>query len=840
MDYAALAKQYGALPSVDYAALAAQHGAISATPDTYESRVASIPGAATQAPTPLVAAPAPGFFTRLGRGAASLADVTVGGVLPAITQQVAYPLARLGHTPQEAQEATQRVVGTIDKPFGKAFGVENTPEYKAEAGRQLMDFISANFQKGADWLSKATGLPTSDVENMMGSASLAVPVKPIVGAVKNAIAPTVENAMVATKMALAPSPATTAANAAKSYANAPILDATQTAVKHNLVVDPAITNPTAKNRLLGAAAGVDLQQAAGKQNAARVTDLVRQDLGVAPTEKLTQASIEKALDNASQPYEVVKNLPDMVLTDDIRARLEGLRKSDVIGSKGGAAQSNGVVDHAISLLEPKTSGTSLLTTKVQGRSGAELLKDIRDLRRSAQDTYKARDAGGDPGQAAIDAADTKYATAKILEDLIDQNVKDPKVIENLKAARTRMAQVYEHDRALNYANHTVDPQAYVRMFNEGKGQMTGLGADIAQVAAQFPDVMKTVAPTAGKLPHLARGGVGGTLGYGAGLLTGIPGAAYGGAAAGAATGWLGGKLIAKQMVSPEYQARNALARDYRSAPEPQLTPAEINYGPNQIVPYDWASAVTGAAPAGPNFTFGRSGPYVSPDMPSGPPQLGAPSAQSTLNTLAQERARAAGMSRTLGQQAEAQQAAAEAAQRKPTGAGQLFDLDPITGRLVSASAGIKGATPATFSDFGMALKTAAEKVAADRTFDMTAAEKVAWGKTKVDFATAAPELKGMSDAQIASKIMDREWVAGAVQKAREKAQAFDDIAQRAQTAQAKRNAEKSRDELLDALDAMEENIRKPRPVRSGAQGPKTRAAIRNQMAPEPTNKLILE
>ena len=37
----------------------------------------------------------PGFLTQLGRSAASLVDVTVGGVLPAVVQQVGYPLARL-------------------------------------------------------------------------------------------------------------------------------------------------------------------------------------------------------------------------------------------------------------------------------------------------------------------------------------------------------------------------------------------------------------------------------------------------------------------------------------------------------------------------------------------------------------------------------------------------------------------------------------------------------------------------------------------------------------------------------------------------------------------------
>jgi len=41
-----------------------------------------------------------------GRAAASLADVTVGGVLPAAAQMVGYPIARLGRSPEEAQAAT--------------------------------------------------------------------------------------------------------------------------------------------------------------------------------------------------------------------------------------------------------------------------------------------------------------------------------------------------------------------------------------------------------------------------------------------------------------------------------------------------------------------------------------------------------------------------------------------------------------------------------------------------------------------------------------------------------------------------------------------------------------
>jgi len=49
-----------------------------------------------------------------------------------------------------------------------------------------------------------------------------------------------------------------------------------------------------------------------------------------------------------------------------------------------------------------------------------------------------------------------------------------------------------------------------------------------------------------------------------------------------------------------------------------------------------------------------------------------------------------------------------------------------------------------------------------------------------------------------------------------------------------------RDQLLDLLDTLESQLGKPRPIRSGAQGPKTREAIRNKMASTPVNKLILE
>jgi len=116
------------------------------------------------------------FLRGQGRAAASLADTTLGGVIPGVAGAVTYAGARVaGQTPEQATATQQQVVSATDKPFGKAFGVTETPEYKGEASQQIMNFIGANMEKGADWISKQTGVPKADVENMMQTATLAVP-----------------------------------------------------------------------------------------------------------------------------------------------------------------------------------------------------------------------------------------------------------------------------------------------------------------------------------------------------------------------------------------------------------------------------------------------------------------------------------------------------------------------------------------------------------------------------------------------------------------------------------------------------------------------------------------
>lgn len=337
---------------------------------------------------------------------------------------------------------------------------------------------------------------------------------------------------------------------AQSYANAPIIDAAKAAERIGVAVNPAITNPTVANRAKGMLVGPAFDEAAGQYNAAQTTKVIRKDLGVAANEQLTPAAIEKALDEAGKPYDVVRQMSVLKTPDESLAALQSLKKPALIGGEKSASAVGSLVDDAINKLQ-------------EGRSGALLLDDIRSMRRNANAVYKAQSINPDP--LAIAQADAQMSIASILENVIDANAPSPKVLSDMRAARVRMAEIYDHERAINFANQTVDPQVYAKLLNERQGRMSGVGADIGKVAATFPDIMGTQAPAAQIAPKVTRSGAlsaaGALLG---GAVGGYPGA-IGGASLGGAAGWTGTRMAAKNMLNPEYQSARAMPKDYRPA-----------------------------------------------------------------------------------------------------------------------------------------------------------------------------------------------------------------------------------------------------------------------------------
>jgi hypothetical protein len=209
------------------------------------------------------------------------------------------------------------------------------------------------------------------------------------------------------------------------------------------------------------------------------------------------------------------------------------------------------------------------------------------------------------------------------------------------------------------------------------------------------------------------------------------------------------------------------------------------------------------------------------------------------------------------------------ATRKPASGGMPFDLDPITGRLRPADAGLKGATPATVESTGNNLASAADKLSSGRAFAMSAEERLAWNARKVELSQAAPELRGLSDAAIAGKMADRQWVANRVKELKteyadwaaaagerfraEQASKLNErannppvlsgaertmrkvmnseAARRMQLAQETRRVEMQA--KVDALEGMSESLAGQRPGTAIdlGQGPKTRGAIRDLLLP---------
>jgi len=780
---------------------------------------------------------APGLATQFGRTAASLADVTLGGVLPGAAQYLAYPLARLQRSPEEAQAITQNLVGAIDKPFGKAFGVTETPEYQQEAGRQLMDFIGQNFQKGAKFIAEKTGIPAADVESYMATLSLTAPkvVPPVAKVVTEAVAPVVQDIRAGVQLPFEPMlQKGRERRSAESYARAPELDAIAEAQRLKLVIDPRKIDPSSvMARGYSLAAGPRGPEAMVTVNKPRVTQIAKDELGLDATTSLTStAPFKQARANVAAPYDEVAKLPTMVADETTIASLNDLRRNDkLIGGKGVSEKVNKLIDDAID----KTQA---------GLTGAELLENVRTLRADAKKTYKNQSAT--PKQIAV--ADANLAIATQLESMIDSNIFNPRLLDEWRGARQDMARTYAYEGATDFNTGTVDVAKLARITSKDNA-LTGNIASLGKIAGNFPEAF---APSAESkffsVPRLTRAGISGT----AGALIG--GAAFDtpgyilGTAAGSLLGEISGKLAANRLASPSYQAGLQL-QDFRipvnqlataTAPIPQnraIVPYEPEVvGPSaggpanklRIIGYDQEGRpIYKAEESRPGFTMPQQAPEFGPTVFES--QRGLPNEVPRQIYEAQKRAELA-------------QGFRETAERKPARGEVILDFDPITGRFREASQGIKGATPDIFSgSTGKAAITAAEKMRAGQQFLMTAEEKIQWGKSLLEgmpVAQGETVFGKLSPQQITTKMADREWVASKITKAREQAAAFEQIAARAQDERARQTAIAARERMMDLAEQMEEGLRTSRPDVSGKQqGPKTRAAKRNALAPDNQNNL---
>jgi hypothetical protein len=800
-------------------------------PDAYLS---AAPAAPARAPASEVPGPR-SFSRRLGASAAGLAD-TVLGIVPQAIAETGYAGVRALESvglaePGRAQRGKEAFMRTFGTPVGSAANVTQTPEYQGEASQQLMQFIGENVGKGADWLASKTGVPKADIENMIFTGMFTLPAAartakrgykaaaPVVG---EAVSSVVESAPVQTVLKPLQERAAKKqeARVASSFENAARIDAANLAVKHGIAVNPAEANPTRSNRLKASMAGVEnLNENLSKINEPRFTQLALQDMDLPPNTVLDAKAFETALDQKSAPYNAVREIPKLAADEGVLTQIEGLRITrPAIGGEAAAKAVNKLVDEAIAKVKA-------------GRSGAEIVNDIRKLRRDANAVYTAQQKSGVPDPVRIARADANKSLADALESLIDANVTNPKLLGELRQARAEMAKIYDYERATNFATNRIDPTVLAKMVSEGK-PLSGIAADIGKIVAVYPDIAQ--AGKTGKPfwapERLTRSTAAGTVGLAVG---GLPGAITGAVAGNIASGMAG-----RRMSTPSYQARYAVPPDFRPPVQVNnLRPAPPSTTPNLPVPYDYRNALLTQDQI-PNWVFGQNIPEggVRVEAPGGP-MLGAPSAESTMRTVEQRRAFDYQRQKAEAEAAAARQAQSEAAGRAPTSGEVVLELDPVTGKLRSTSQGMKGATPEVLASTGRSLESASQKIASGQKFALSAEERIAWEKTRVDLSVIDAGLGKLSDKALAEKAMDRTWVEETVAKARQKAKAFEEIEKRAKDAQQANRARAERERLMDVLETLEPQLSRPRATSVKEQGPKTREAIRNRLAPGNQNNL---
>ena len=802
-----------------------------------------------------------------GRATASLADVTVGGVLPAAAQMVGYPLARLGRSPEEAQAATQRIVSAIDKPFGKMAGVTETPEYQGEAGRQIMDFIGENFQKGAKWIADKTGLPASDVESYMASLSVVAPAmaRPVARTVQEVTAPLVERAVIGAKMPFEPmAQARRERLSLEDYARGPQIDAAREAQRLGIALSPEQIQPTLVPKTLSAVAGQRGTDAIANANKNQIRKIVINELGLPETTQFnSKTPFNEARMRVAEPYSQVKKLPTMVADDNLISSLNNLRPDQaVIGANQKTKAINAIIDDAIS----KTSA---------GLDGAQILKNVQTLRQEARKTYNNKSAD----LQALDLADTRLAIANSLEAMIESNIFNPKLLSDFRQARQKMAKTYAYEDATDFNTGMIDVNKLSRITSKDNA-MTGDIAALGKIAGNFPDAFTTKATESIlSAPRITRSGIGGTAGATLGYqLGGVTGSVLG-TAAGVLAGEGAGMLASNLMSSPKYQAGLTL-RDARIPVSQVATAAQPIPQSQAIVPYQ--QEVFDPSVGGPasklRVVYDESGrPIYKPEeprqgftTPQQTPPFG-PTVFESQRGLPNEVPRQIYEAQKRAEMAQEFRAAAE---RKPASGGIEFTFDAAGNLVPVTTSGAGGVLPTALESaiqkmsgqvieqpstsyrtqtispktgakpYTRIVKTEGETTferGVNQAFAMTAEEKIAWSKVKADLAEVVPGMKTLSNESILNRLQDVEWATDAVKKARDKAVAFEQIAARAKTRDAQQQAIANRERMLDLAEQMENTLRVARPNLSGKQqGPKTRAAFREGLLTNPPEPFKME
>jgi hypothetical protein len=305
-------------------------------------------------------------------------------------------------------------------------------------------------------------------------------------------------------------------NAQRTAAQRAVVDANVRAAQEaGYSFPPAQVNPSIPNKVLGGISGkAATEQAASLDNQPITNELARRALKLPENTPLSFETLEAVRRQAGTAYDAVKNFGAPIRADNAYqqklADLHGEYLERIGAGGGGAAVESLRLPHVEGLLRDVNRNS------FSPSSAVELIKRLRS------------DADGSFRSGNTEAARYQKGVANALEELVGNNLaaaNQPELLANFQAARQRIAQSYDVQKALNQGTGNVDAPKMAARQQAGR-PLTGELETIANAASFAPLSMREYRQTPPGISALDIGisaGVGGgAAALGAGPAAAIP------------------------------------------------------------------------------------------------------------------------------------------------------------------------------------------------------------------------------------------------------------------------------------------------------------------------------
>lgn len=267
-----------------------------------------------------------------------------------------------------------------------------------------------------------------------------------------------------------------ASGAAAKALNSKKDEAIREAVETGYKTIPSVSNGPLAGRVVEGLTGKEkAKQLASVQNQNLTDTLARRAFGLTPDVPLSQDTMKAVRAEAvATGYDPVRAVPRMATDDVFRQTVSNLTsRADNAAKDFGAVVQSDIKPFADDL------------AKVQSFTGDSAVDAISVLREKASDAYSS-------GNKTLGKAYRKAAEA--IEAQVDRSLaksgKDgASLLKNYREARTKMAQTFDVEKALNEGQGKIDARVLGKLFNKSPDRLSGELRTIGKSAAAMPDVM---------------------------------------------------------------------------------------------------------------------------------------------------------------------------------------------------------------------------------------------------------------------------------------------------------------------------------------------------------------